>query len=73
MSKTRFEGRQVILKNWTLMIPGSETLTYIYQGLFCHDQVSSGKILTFFILWRNLQMFLDTMETRTENKNLSLE
>ena len=45
----------------------------IYQGLFCHDQVSSGKFLEFFNLWRNLQMFLDTMEPRTENKNSSLE
>ena len=26
--KTRFECRQVISKNWTQMIPGSETLTY---------------------------------------------
>ena len=45
----------------------------IYQGLFSHDQVSSGKFLAFFNLWRNLHMFLDTMEPRTENKNLSLE
>ena len=45
----------------------------LYQGLFCHDQVSSGKFLAFFNLWRNLQMFLDAMESRTENKNLSLE
>ena len=29
MSKTRFECRQVILKNWTQMTPGSETLTYV--------------------------------------------
>ena len=43
------------------------------QGLFCHDQVSSGKFLEFSNLWRNLQMFLDTMEPRTENKNSSLE
>ena len=28
MSKTRFECRQVILKKWTQMTPGSETLTY---------------------------------------------
>ena len=45
----------------------------IDQGLFCHDQVSSGKSLEFFNLWRNLQMFLDTMEPKTENKNSSLE
>ena len=43
------------------------------QGLFCHDQVSLGNILDFFNLWRNLPMFLDTMEPRTENKNSSLE
>ena len=43
----------------------------INQGLFCHDQVSSGKFFAFFYLWRNLQMFLDTMEPSTENKNLS--
>ena len=29
MSKTRFECRQVILKHWTQMTPGSETLTYL--------------------------------------------
>ena len=34
----------------------------IDQGIFCHDQVSSGKFLEFFNLRRNLQMFLDTME-----------
>ena len=45
----------------------------IYQGLFCHDQGSLGKFLAFFNLWRNLQTFLDTMEPRTENKNLGLE
>ena len=43
----------------------------IYQGLFCHDQVSSGEFLAFFNLW-GLQMFLDTTEPRTENKNSSL-
>ena len=32
MSKTRLECRQVILKNWTQMTPGSETLSYI-EGL----------------------------------------
>ena len=31
----------------------------IYQGLFCHDQVSSGNFLEFFNLWRNLQVFSD--------------
>ena len=36
-------------------------LKYINQGLFCHDQVSSGNILDFFNLGRNLPMFLDTM------------
>ena len=43
------------------------------QGLFCHDQVSSGNFLEFFNLWRNLQMFLDPMEPRTENKNSCLD
>ena len=43
------------------------------QGLFCHDQVSSGKFLEFFNLWCNLQIFLDTMDSKTENKNSSLE
>ena len=43
------------------------------DGLFCHDQVSSGTFLAFFNLLRNLHMFLDTMEPRTENKNSSLE
>ena len=38
------------------------------QGLFSHDQVSSGRFLAFFNLRRNLQMFLDTMEPRTEKK-----
>ena len=42
------------------------------QGLFCHDQVISGKFLEYFNLWHNLQMFLDTMEPRKENKNSSL-
>ena len=28
MSKTKFECRQAILKNWTQMTPGSETLAY---------------------------------------------
>ena len=46
---------------------------WVDQGLFCHDQVSSGKFLEFFNLWHNLQMFLDTMEPRTENKKSSLE
>ena len=45
----------------------------VYLGLFCHDQVSSCKFLEFFNFWRNLQMFLDTMEPRTENKKSSLE
>ena len=45
----------------------------LHQGLFCHDQVSSGQILDFFNLGRNLRMFLDTLKPRTENKNLSLE
>ena len=45
----------------------------LHQGLFCHNQVSLGKILDFFNLWRNLLMFLDTMEPRTENKSSSLE
>ena len=40
----------------------------INQGLFCHDQVSLGKFLAFFNLGRSLQMFLDTMEPRTENQ-----
>ena len=43
------------------------------QGLFCHNQVSSDKFLEFLNLWRNIQMFLDTMEPRTEKKTLSLE
>ena len=29
MSKSRFECRHVILKNWAQMTPGSETLTYV--------------------------------------------
>ena len=29
MSKYRIEFKQVILKNWTQMTPGSETLTYV--------------------------------------------
>ena len=45
-------------------------LVNLYQGLFCHDQVSSGKYLEFFNLWRNLQLFLDTMEPRTESTKL---
>ena len=49
------------------------TIQSIHQGLFCHDQVSSGKFLAFFNLWRNLNMFLDIMEPRTENKKSSLE
>ena len=40
------------------------------QGLFCHDQVTSGKFSEFFNLGRNLQMLLDTMEPRTETKIL---
>ena len=28
MSKTRFECRHIISKNWAQMTPGSETLTY---------------------------------------------
>ena len=32
MYKTRFECRQVILKNWTQMTPGSETLTNLLEG-----------------------------------------
>ena len=35
--------------------------------------MSSGKFLEFFNLWRNLHMFLDTMEPRTENKKSSLD
>ena len=39
MSKTRFECRQVIFKNWTQMTPGSETLTYkCLEHLFWGDQ-----------------------------------
>ena len=45
MSRTRFECRQVIKKNWTKMTPGSETLTYplcfIKKNLF--DQVEWEK------------------------------
>ena len=38
----------------------------IHQGLFCHDQVNSGKFLAFFNLLRNLHMFLDIMEPRAK-------
>ena len=49
MSKTRFECRQVIFKNWTKMTPGSETLMYKevldYENcldLFhCHDNLGN--------------------------------
>ena len=46
MSKTRFECRQVIKKNWTQMTPGSETLTYkfnISQKYYQKMPVSSEK------------------------------
>ena len=45
----------------------------VYQGLFCHDQVSSGEFLAFFNFWRNLQMFLDTIKPKTENQNSNSE
>ena len=45
----------------------------IYQGLFCHDQVSSGFFFAFFNLGRSLRMFLETMEPKAENKNSSLD
>ena len=45
----------------------------LHQGLFCHDQESSGKFVAFFNLRRNLPMFLYTMEPRTENKKISQE
>ena len=34
-----------------------ESNDYLYQGLFCHDQVSLGKFLAFFNLCHNLQTF----------------
>ena len=68
-------GGCVVLKRNVIILKSSHTLDQkcIYQGLFCHDQVSSCKFLKFFNLSRNLQMFLDTMEPRTENRNSSLE
>jgi hypothetical protein len=41
----------------------------VNQGLFCHDQVSSGKIFDFFNLGRMLPLVLDTLKPRTEKKN----
>ena len=32
--------------------------------------MSFGKFFAFFNLWRNLRMFLDTMEPRAENKKI---
>ena len=67
--ETPFEIIVYQLKNKTLKLLNQ---TPIYQDLFCHDQVSSGKFLAFFLL-RNLHIFLDTIEPRRENKNSSLE
>ena len=42
MSKTRFECKKVIFKNWTQMTPGSETLTYIIDAtnkIYLHYRV----------------------------------
>ena len=46
---------------------------FSYIKVFCYDQVSLGKFLEFFNLSRNLNMFLNPMERRTENENSSLE
>ena len=59
--------------SWDFNILLEDIWPFINQGLFCHDQESSGNFLEFFNLWHNLQMFLYTMEPRTENKNSSLE
>ena len=66
------QGSHPVRKAFFLRLWGNFCVQ-IHQGLFCHDQVSSGKFLFFFNLWRNLLMFLDIMEPRTENKNSSLE
>ena len=64
MSKTRFECRQVILKNWTQMTPGSETLTYayIFEGsLVFVSLCSSLEVHTFQFL---LEMYFWTVNCK---------
>ena len=56
-------------QNWLF----SSVAIWVDQGLFCHDQVSSGKFWEFFNLWCHLYMFLDITEPRAENKNSSLD
>ena len=48
-----------------------ETAKALNQGLFCFDQVNSGKFLAFFNLRPYLQMVLDIMDLLTENMNSS--
>ena len=41
-----------------------------HQGLFCHDEVSLGKCLAYFNLWRNLHMLLDIIKPCADKKKL---
>ena len=74
ISNTVFQSAEVNRRVnffWTVLKDDSIGAHYIDQGLFCHDQMSSGKLLAFFHLWHNLQMFLYTVKPKTGNKNSS--
>ena len=61
-------------RRWTFSENGrSLAPTQIHQASFDHVKVGPTPILALCNLWHNLQMFLDILEFRVENKTNEIE